>query len=333
MEYFLGVDVSAEKLDFCIIDRDGEILSRGEIPNTKVGIRRLLSGLPSPDRTCVVFESTGIYGKQLGALIAAQVALPCEVNPKLIKNAATTMTATKTDAVDAVAIARVALALAITNPAVLERARVSTQENYDLELWLAEYERIRRATVRLERQVDTVSRSPAKSAQTLQKQLRREIVRLKKRRAEIIVKIEEYSAGEDTELVESIVGIGRLSAAALVCKIGNIDRFDSADHLKAYFGEYPCIRQSGTRRGQSRVAQHGNALVRHLLWNCAKPAAVHNPACRALYERLRAKGKPAPYAWAAVARKLLQIVYGVLKSRKPWDPTMACGASASLLDS
>ena len=239
------------------------------------------------------------------------------------------MTATKTDSVDARAIAEAARLLTLAGSPVLERARVTGEDAHDLEMWLAEYDRLRRAITRLQRQRDVVLRYPAEAKKEILKGIDAELKQLKKHQNKAKEKVEELGAGGDFDLVVSVKGIGALTAAALVCKIKNIDRFESADQLKAYFGEYPCIRKSGKRKGQVRVAQHGNAMVRHLLWNCAKPAARHNPACRALYERLLAAGKPPAYAWAAVARKLLQIVYGVLKSRSPWDPSIGVPAASA----
>jgi len=322
MKHYLGIDVSADALDFCLLNPSGGVELSGTQPNTVKGIGKLVGQLPDPLNTCVVFESTGVYGRRLGDALPGKVGMACEVNPKLVKNAATTMTQTKTDALDAKAIAGAARCLGLTNPIVLKRSMITGKENSDLQVWLKEYDRRRRAIVRIGRQLDAVSRTPGAAAKEVAIELKEEIDRLRVAKKRARKKVEELAAGEDFELLKSIKGIGSLTAAALSQKIVDIERFDSADEFKSYFGLYPRRRESGKRKGQMRIAKHGDALVRDLLWNCAKPAAVRNPACRALYERLREKGKPAPYAWAAVARKLVQIVYGVLKSRTQWDATM-----------
>ncbi len=95
--------------------------------------------------------------------------------------------------------------------------------------------------------------------------------------------------------------------------IRDINQFESANALKAYFGIYPRRRQSGTHESKSKLAKHGNRLVRHDLWNAACSASRYNPVCRELYERLVASGKHEGSAYGAVARKLLEILYGVLK--------------------
>jgi hypothetical protein len=52
----------------------------------------------------------------------------------------------------------------------------------------------------------------------------------------------------------------------------------------------------------------------------------HNPAVRALAERLRARGKRPMVIVGAAMRKLLHLIYGVLKSGKPFDPALAIAA-------
>src|SRR3972149_6821630 len=113
-------------------------------------------------------------------------------------------------------------------------------------------------------------------------------------------------ADEQAQCLMSIAGVGPLTTATALVSIQNINRFSSADSLKAYWGVYPRRRPSGKCEGRSRMANHGNKLIRHMLWNAAKSAARHNPICRALFERLIAKGKSAPAAYGAVARKLVQ---------------------------
>ena len=49
----------------------------------------------------------------------------------------------------------------------------------------------------------------------------------------------------------------------------------------------------------------------------------HNPAVRALAERLRARGKRPMVIVGAAMRKLLHLISGVLKSGKPFDPALA----------
>jgi transposase len=66
--------------------------------------------------------------------------------------------------------------------------------------------------------------------------------------------------------------------------------------------------------------------LRRALYLPAIVAMRHNLAGRALAERLRARGKPPMVIVGAAMRKVLHLIYGVLKSGKPFDPALALSA-------
>ena len=113
----------------------------------------------------------------------------------------------------------------------------------------------------------------------------------------------------------------------LTAKIISIDRFDSPERLVGYFGIFPQEVASGIDadgnlrpRRNTRMSKKGNDLVRSYLYNAAMSACRYNPACRALYQRLKAKGVSGNAALGHVMRKLLHLVFAVWKSAKPFDP-------------
>ena len=59
--------------------------------------------------------------------------------------------------------------------------------------------------------------------------------------------------------------------------------------------------------------------MRCYLWNAARTAIRHNPAIRALYRRLKAKGKRGDVAIGHCMRKLLHLVFAVWKTDRPFD--------------
>src|SRR5207253_5964922 len=111
-----------------------------------------------------------------------------------------------------------------------------------------------------------------------------------------------------------ISGIGTATDAVLVAKIVDINRFATPDALVGYFGIFPEEDSSGVDKygkplpaGTLRMSRKGNDLVRHYLWNAARSAITHNPAIRALYKRLRAKGTRGDVALGHCMRKLLHL--------------------------
>lgn len=136
-------------------------------------------------------------------------------------------------------------------------------------------------------------------------------------------------------LIETIGGIGKKTAAALVVKIIDIDRFATANQLVGYFGIFPEEDTSGVDKygkpiapGTQRMSRKGNDLARGCLWFAAMSAIVHNPTIRRLYARKRAQGKRGDVALGHCMRKLLQLVFAVWKSGKPYVAPPECEGSA-----
>ena len=127
--------------------------------------------------------------------------------------------------------------------------------------------------------------------------------------------------------VNTVPGIGAATAAVLIAKIVHIDRFATPDDLVNYFGIFPEENSSGVDKygqplppGTMRMSRKGNDLARHYLWNAARAAIIHNPAIRALYRRLKARGKRGDVAMGHCMRKLLHLVFAVWKTNRPFDP-------------
>ena len=126
--------------------------------------------------------------------------------------------------------------------------------------------------------------------------------------------------------VETIPGIGKLTAAAIAATAVDVDRFATDNKLVGYYGVFPEERSSGVDKfgkplpsGTKFMCAKGNDLVRGLLWNCAKSAAQCNPAVRSLYRRLIANGTRGDVALGYCMTKLLRLVYAVWKTDKPFD--------------
>ncbi len=67
------------------------------------------------------------------------------------------------------------------------------------------------------------------------------------------------------------------------------------------------------------MSRKGNDLVRGYLWNVSRVAIRHNPAIRALYGRLKSRGKRGDVAIGHCMRKLLHLVFAVWKTDRPFD--------------
>jgi transposase len=141
--------------------------------------------------------------------------------------------------------------------------------------------------------------------------------------------VDAYRQLPDANYLDSIPGIGDVTAAILTAFIRDIDRFQTPNQLVAYFGAMPIEESSGVDRdGKPRAAKRnimsrrGNDLVRRYLWMAALSAVRYNPAVRALYARVVAK-HPDQKAIAIGhgMRKLLHLVFAIWKTKKPFDKT------------
>jgi hypothetical protein len=139
--------------------------------------------------------------------------------------------------------------------------------------------------------------------------------------------VSAYQALPQANHLDTIPGIGAVTAAVLTAFILDIERFVSPAKLVAYFGVLPIEVASGVERdGQARAprrwirSRRGNDLVRRYLWMAALSAVRCNPAVRPLYARVAAK-HPQRKAVAVghAMRKLLHLAFAIWKSGRPFE--------------
>ena len=138
--------------------------------------------------------------------------------------------------------------------------------------------------------------------------------------------------------LDTIPGIGPVTAAVLTAFIGDVDRFENPGKLVAYFGVLPIEASSGVERdGKPRasrryvMSKRGNDLVRRYLWMAALSATQCNPAVRALYRRVAAKHpEHKAVAIGHAMRKLLHLAFALWKTDRPFDPDHRGGAKGAV---
>ena len=122
--------------------------------------------------------------------------------------------------------------------------------------------------------------------------------------------------------LKSIPGIGKKTSLMLVVLTDGFDRFKSGSELCSYAGLTPIIRQSGSSvNGRARISKIGNQKLRNLLFMCSFNACKYNKACKAIYDRIVAKGKSKKLALIAVCNKLLKQAFAIAKSGLIYDDT------------
>lgn len=117
-----------------------------------------------------------------------------------------------------------------------------------------------------------------------------------------------------------MVGIGQKTATLLLTATGGLQNFQRPRQLSKFLGLVPSSHDSGSSiKIRGRMTKRGNSMLRASLYMAARSAKRFNLACKELYERLRAKGKPHKKAMVAIMNKLIKQVFGVVASKKDFD--------------
>lgn len=119
----------------------------------------------------------------------------------------------------------------------------------------------------------------------------------------------------------TIPGISNNNAAVILGEIGNIDKFDSPAKLVAFSGLDCTIRQSGNFNAPStRMSKRGSSLLRYALVNSAWQISQLNDVFAKYYNLKRNQGKRHYCALGHVAKKLIHIIFKILKDNVPFNP-------------
>jgi len=128
------------------------------------------------------------------------------------------------------------------------------------------------------------------------------------------------------ELLQSIPGIGLLTAATILAEIGDFSAFSKPGKLVAYFGIDPSVMQSGEFTGtRNKMSKRGSRLLRRVLFTTAlanirtkRNKQACNPVLLEFYKQ-KCQSKPKKVALGAVMRKIVCIIFAVLRDRKPYE--------------
>lgn len=319
----LGIDLAKLTFDATLLTSNGEQHYHA-FPNTPAGFTQLQAWLAQHGikelHACM--EATNIYWEALATFLQAHGSIVSVVNPARIKGyAMATMPRNKTDKLDSAVIASFCNTHRPTAWQPLseahQRLRALSRHREDLlQTQLQQQNRLRDTTDTLVREslqalLDTI----AKQLQAVEQNIKQQLAAQAELRTQL-------------ELLTAIVGIGLVTAAKLLAEFADMEQYESAKAAAADAGLTPAHFESGTAvRRRTRLSKVGKAGIRAALYWPAITAMRRCPAFRAFAERLAARGKPKKVIIGAVMRKLVHIIYGVLKHRTPYDPTKVLGRS------
>ena len=121
----------------------------------------------------------------------------------------------------------------------------------------------------------------------------------------------------------TVPGIGYRLAGLLVGEIGDASKFDSADKIIKYAGLDVRIYQSGTVEKHGSIRKRGPALLRYALFQVAEKSRIHCPELAEFYSKKKSEGKHSICALTHTARKVLRIVWALLKTGQNYTQSIS----------
>jgi transposase len=316
----VGIDVSKSKLDAALIV--GGKTKNKVVTNTKEGYAELVKWLGKqhvmPADVHVCMEATGVYSEPVALALQAMGMKVSMVNPARVKGFGESESIrNKNDRADAGVIARYCAAM---HPPLWQAPPL------ELRLLRGWNERVSALNEMRQQEANRIEAHQFAGQTELAQHVKEHVawidVQLKQLKKDIDDHIDRYpDLKRDADLLTSIPGIGRLTAAKVLGRVGDLRRFTSAKELAAFLGVTPRQRQSGSSvRGRTMMSRMGCRDLRAALYMPSLTACTYNPILRAFAERLRASGMVRMAVVGAVMRKLVHQMYGVIRTSQPFDP-------------
>ena len=311
----LGIDISKATFDVALLN-DNTVKTK-KFNNSQKGFSELIQWLENKSiytaHACM--EATGGYEAKLANYLYDNNFKVSVVNPARVKGfSLSKLLRVKTDKADSELIAQFCLTM---QPSLWRPAALHIQE---LQQW------IRRLDCLIANKNQEANRLKL-STSDLATRIQLHIDFLDKEIQEIEVLITNHinahkDLKEKSKLLASIPGIGERTAAVILGFL-NVDEFSSAKQVTAFVGLNPKPKQSGSSiRGVGKISKTGDSSLRKAFYMPALVAIKHNSLIKDFCQRLTDAGKPKMVIVIAAMRKLLHIIYGVLKNETSFNTNM-----------
>ena len=321
MTAFIGIDMAKDKFDVLLWREDGDPVP-GTFENNPKGFNQFQRFLKKRNvvlaHACL--EATGVYYEELAHFLHQQGYALSVVNPLQIKAyAQSQLRRNKTDQVDAAVIADFCRT---QHPPLWTPPDPSW---YELRALIRHLEDLEADRQRQRNRQDALQHSLQPSPTVLsdlQQQIALLTEQIERVKSQIQAHIDQHpDLKQQRDLLQTITGIGPLTAAKLLAEYRGFADFDDVRQVVAFAGLNPKHRQSGSSiRGKTHISKMGRASIRATLYMPAINAKRFNPLLQPFVRRLEEQGLCGMEIIVAVMRKLLHLAFGILKSGQPFDP-------------
>lgn len=314
----LGVDISKACFDAVLVLENGR-RHAGRFDNNPAGFAQLQRWLHQMHGGTVHagLEATGRYGLALAYWLHERHHWVCLLNPYRVKAYGTASgKRNKTDRADAELIAEFVVS---QRPAPWQPP---TEAQARLQALVRRLEDVQGMLRAEKNRLDEAAPSVRPSLQRVVKGLQTEVQTLLKQIQGALEN--DPTLHRQSQWLCSIPGVGWLSAARVLAELPSPQHLRQARRAAALAGLHPQRHESGSSvRGRSRLSKQGRRPLRAALYMPALVARRRNPLLKAFADRLAARGKSKKAVICAVMRKLLHIIFGLLKHETTFDPHYA----------
>ena len=319
MQNVIGIDVSKKKLDVCALF-DGKTRKK-KVDNSVSGFKSLRDWIfkNNINNPHICMESTGCYSEDVAEFFHELEFKVSVVNPLQIKAFRNSkLIRQKTDTVDAQIIAEFCLQNA---PAVWKPRSPEQKELHNLNVRISALKaELNRVSNALENQ--NLSKAILKSIHDEIKFLKKQIVLLEDESQKIINSNQNLK--EQFDRITGIKGVGEKLALAIIADMPDVSNFQKSGQFAAFAGVSPSHFESGSSvHGKSHISRLGSKSLRKVLYMNALVVKNHNPHFRKFVQKLQKKGKAPKVIIVAIMRKLMSILFGMLKNSSDFDPKLA----------
>lgn len=320
---FVGIDLSKDTFDCCMIDHKNTVIHKNLIfSNNTEGCERfygLLRSLKGYD-TWVCMEHTGVYGQLLCRLLSTQAIKYCLLNPMELKYSMGLIRG-KTDAIDAYRIAlyarRHAPELQAHQPqhdALKKLEILSSQRRLYVKVKVQLKNSL--AAMQINHQLIDLSPQIAQLHHLIAQQ--EEAIKAVDKQLLAVIKQSEALALTYHKITQ-VIGIGPVTAILCLVKTANFTKFTNPRKFCCYCGLAPFKHESGSSvRGKTRTSPLADKTLKTALNSAVNSAIQHDPQLRAYYKRKLKEGKNAFSVKNAIANKLVLRIFAVAKRAEPF---------------
>lgn len=138
----------------------------------------------------------------------------------------------------------------------------------------------------------------------------------------IDIKIEEFSIQVNSPIL-SIPGISHFSGTSILAELGDINNYSNPSQIIKMAGVAPLTYESSQYAAEhTAITKKGSKYLRKTLYQIITPVIQNNEVFKKYYELKRAQGKSHRCAQGHCVRKLLRIIYQLLKTNQTFNPAL-----------